>query len=218
MPETEDPGEANGFMDRLFRRVYDLLAPFYDRLWSRPRLRADLVEMLALRPGQRVLETGVGTGINLSYLASKVGPGGRIDGIDISPRMLKRALEKAAALDARVELRLGNASRLPYEDESFDALLQFGGFNFFSDRRAAVREMLRVVRPGGRILVADETVAPLGPTRTIVFRLLSALLPRLRPPLHLFPPGAGSINLSYTPGGLFYIILLEKASAGDGSG
>jgi ubiquinone/menaquinone biosynthesis C-methylase UbiE len=211
MPKEDMQAVEEGVLDRLFRRVYDLLAPIYDRLWSRPDLRGRLVDMLALRSGDRVLETGVGTGMNLPYLAARVGPDGSIDGIDISPRMLERAKRRAADLDTRVDLELGNACSLPYEDGRFDAVLQFGGMNFFSDRRSAVLEMLRVVRPGGRILVADETVAPLGPLRSLLQRPVTALMPRLRPPLHLFPPGSGNLSLSYTPGGLFYMILVEKS-------
>jgi len=212
MPEREGEGGEMGLLDRFFRRVYDLLAPAYDRLWSRPSMREGLVEMLSLQPGQRVLETGVGTGINLPLLSLRLGPHGYISGIDISPRMLERARRRAKSLPTPVELRMGNASRLPYPDAHFDAVLHFGGINFFSDRPSAVREMLRVTRPGGRILVADETLAPAGPLLRPLSRLLTLLLPRLRPPLHLFPPGSGRLTLSYSPRGLFYIILLEKGA------
>jgi ubiquinone/menaquinone biosynthesis C-methylase UbiE len=208
MPASRHEGDR---LDHLFRRVYDRLSPIYDRLWARGPLREQLVELLALREGDRVLETGVGTGINLAYIASRVGPGGFIAGIDISERMLGLARRKAGALAVPIELMEGNAVRLPYGDGSFDALLQFGGINFFSDRRTAIDEMVRVVRPGGRVLIVDETVAPLGPVRALLSRWVCRALPRLRPPLDLLPPGAGEAGLTYSKGGLFYIILLEKA-------
>lgn len=202
--------EGDG-LDHLFRWIYDRLSPVYDRLWARVPLREQLIEMLALREGDRVLETGVGTGINLAYIADKVGPSGFIAGIDISERMLKLAHPKVEGLAAPVELRAGNAVRLPYADESFDALIQFGGINFFSDRRAAIAEMIRVVRPGGRILIVDETIAPLGPVRALLSRVICRMVPRLCPPLDLLPAKAGEAALTYSKGGLFYIILLKKA-------
>ncbi len=204
-------------LDRLFRWAYDLLSPVYDRLWARVPLRERLVEMLALQEGDRVLETGVGSGINLAYLAERVGPTGFIAGIDISERMLRLARAKAARLAVPVELREGNAARLPYRDAGFDAVLHFGGINFFSDRRAAVAEMVRVVRPGGRILIVDETIAPLGPARALLSRWACRVLPRLRPPLDLLPPGAGEATLTYSPGGLFYIILLKRGTERTGA-
>ncbi len=208
MPVKRHQGDG---LDHLFRWVYDRLSPFYDRLWARVPLRERLVEMLALQEGDRVLETGVGSGINLAYIAERVGPSGFIAGIDISERMLELARAKAGGLPVPVELRAGNAVRLPYGDGSFDALLQFGGINFFSDRRAAIGEMVRVVRPGGRILIVDETVAPLGPVRAFLSRWVCRALPRLCPPLDLLPAGAGEATLTYSPRGLFYIILLEKS-------
>jgi ubiquinone/menaquinone biosynthesis C-methylase UbiE len=202
--------EGDG-LDHLFRWIYDRLSPFYDRLWARVPLREQLVEMLALQKGDRVLETGVGSGINLAYIAERVGPSGFIAGIDISERMLELARAKAGGIPVTVELRAGNAVRLPYGDGSFDALLQFGGINFFSNRRAAIGEMVRVVRPGGRILIVDETIAPLGPVRVLLSRWACRALPRLCPPLDLLPAGAGKATLTYSPRGLFYIILLEKS-------
>ncbi len=213
MTDIGGGGRHRGLLDLAFGRFYDLIAPIYDLLWSRPSMRRSLVEMLTLQPGERVLETGVGTGINLPYISQRLGPTGLICGIDISPRMLEKARRRAESLATPVELREGNASRLPYPDSSFDAVLQFGGINFFSDRASAVREMLRVTRPGGRILVADETLAPLGRLRRIISGSITFMLPRLRPPLHLFPPDSGRISLTYSPGGLFYIILLEKGPA-----
>ena len=203
-------------LDRLFRWAYDLLSPVYDRLWARVPLRERLVEMLALQEGDRVLETGVGSGINLAYLAERVGPTGFIAGIDISERMLGLARAKAARLAVPVELREGNAARLPYRDAGFDAVLHFGVSISFRPR-ARRRGDVRVVRPGGRILIVDETIAPLGPARALLSRWACRALPRLRPPLDLLPPGAGEATLTYSPGGLFYIILLKRGTERTGA-
>ena len=189
---------------------YSLIAPIYDRLWTREKMRRDLVSRLRLQAGQRVLETGVGTGANLPMLCAAVGTGGRVEGIDLSPGMLRRAERRAASLPCPVRLDLQNASDLSYPDECFDAVLHFGGVNFFSDREKALREMVRVARRGARLIIADETIYLHGRPGERLSRLMLGLLPRLRPPLSLFPPEAELIGVEYSPRGFFYIIELVK--------
>lgn len=103
-----------------------------------------------VRPGQRVLDVGCGTGIVAREIALRVGSGGRVVGIDPSPGMLAVAEELAPA----VEWRQGVAESLPFPDESFEAVVSQFALMFFDDRRLALREMLRVLAPGGRLAVA----------------------------------------------------------------
>lgn len=105
-----------------------------------------------LRPltGGSLLEVGIGDGDNVGLLPR----GWQITGVDIAPRRL-RACEKRHAGHGLL-LALAEGERLPFADRSFDAVLCVGGFNFFSDPLYALKEMARVARPGGRIVVADE--------------------------------------------------------------
>jgi SAM-dependent methyltransferase len=102
-----------------------------------------------LRTGS-ILEVGIGDGENVSLLPRTV----RIAGIDIAERPLAACRDRHA--DRGLFLALAEGERIPFADRSFDNVLCVGGFNFFSDPECALREMGRVTRPGGRIVVADE--------------------------------------------------------------
>lgn len=103
-----------------------------------------------IQPGQRVLDVGCGTGILAREIASRIGSVGRVVGIDPSPGMLAVAKQLAPV----VEWREGVAESLPFADQSFDAVVSQFALMFFADRRQALREMLRVLTPGGRLAVA----------------------------------------------------------------
>jgi len=100
--------------------------------------------------GQRVLDVACGTGILAREAASRTGPTGFVAGLDPSPGML----EVAKQLAPTVEWRQGLAESLPFPDQSFDAVVSQFGLMFFSDRRAALRQALRVLRPEGCLAVA----------------------------------------------------------------
>lgn len=103
-----------------------------------------------IQPGQRVLDVACGTGILAREIASRIGSVGRVVGIDPSPGMVAVAKQVAPA----VEWREGVAESLPFPDQSFEAVVSQFGLMFFTDRRQALREMLRVLTPGGRLAVA----------------------------------------------------------------
>src|SRR5262245_6199314 len=109
---------------------------------GRPRL-ADAVR---IRPGERVLDVACGTGVLARQAASRVGSEGSVAGVDPSPGMLAVAKRLAPA----IAWRQGTAEALPFEDGSFDAVVSQFGMMFFADRGRAIREMLRVLIPGGR--------------------------------------------------------------------
>lgn len=103
-----------------------------------------------IRPGQRALDVACGTGILARELASRMGSTGRVAGIDPSPGMVAVAKHLAPA----IEWREGVAESLPFPDQSFNAVVSQFGLMFFTDRRQALREMLRVLAPGGHLAVA----------------------------------------------------------------
>jgi len=201
--------------DRWLSHLYNLLAPVYDLLWGREEMRRDLAARLRLQPGQRVLETGIGTGANLPYLCESVGRGGRIEGVDVSPGMLRRAERKCVSLPCPVHLTLQNAADLPFPDDYFHAVLHFGGINFFTDRAAALREMVRVARVGARLVIADETLALTKGVGEIISRRVLDLVPRLRPPLDLLPARAELTGVEYWRRGIFYVMELRKLAPGE---
>lgn len=103
-----------------------------------------------LQPGQRVLDVACGTGVLARVAAACVGAGGAVCGLDANPGMLA----VAARLAPDIDWREGMAEALPYPDQSFDAVVSQFGLMFFGDRLQALREMLRVLVPGGRLAVA----------------------------------------------------------------
>ncbi|MEX0760974.1 MAG: methyltransferase domain-containing protein [Dehalococcoidia bacterium] len=113
-----------------------------------------LVEQAAPRPGERVLDVACGTGAVTREVASLVGAGGKVTGLDFSPGMLAVARAQPEPAGAAIEWHDGDATRLPYADGSFDLVLCQQGMQFFPDRAAATREMRRVLPEGGRAVVS----------------------------------------------------------------
>lgn len=103
-----------------------------------------------IQPGQRVLDVGCGTGILAREIAQRTGSAGRVVGIDPGPGMIAVARQLAPAVDWRE----GVAESLPFPDRSFDAVVSQFSLMLFADRRRALREMFRVLAPGGRLAVA----------------------------------------------------------------
>lgn len=106
---------------------------------------------LELKAGERVLDVGVGPGFLAAEMAAEVGTDGFVAGIDVSESMLALARTRAA-----VDLRVGGAEAIPYPDASFDVAVSTQVLEYVPDIPAALAELHRVVRPGGRILILDS--------------------------------------------------------------
>lgn len=108
-----------------------------------------LIEAAAVGPGARVLDVACGTGAVAHVAAARAGPEGRVAGLDVNPGMLAVAARRAPSID----WRQGKAEALPWEDAAFDVVLCQFGLNFFTEPGTALREMWRVLAPGGRLAV-----------------------------------------------------------------
>lgn len=111
-----------------------------------------LIENAALRRGERVLDVACGTGIVARLAARRVGRSGAVTGIDVNPGMLAVARSVTPG-DQSIAWHQGNAEELPLPDESFDVVLTQLSLQFVDDKLAALREMRRVLVPGGRVLI-----------------------------------------------------------------
>jgi ubiquinone/menaquinone biosynthesis C-methylase UbiE len=136
------------------KRVWDKAAPSYDRqiaFFERIQFAGGR-EWLGERAHGRVLEVAIGTGLNLPHYPADVA----ITGIELSPAMLAIARQRATGLGRDVDLREGDAEHLPFDDASFDTVVCALSLCTIPSPRAAVAEMRRVLRPGGRLLLLDH--------------------------------------------------------------
>jgi ubiquinone/menaquinone biosynthesis C-methylase UbiE len=134
--------------------------PYNQRFWveaphpliTRPRLR----EALAPAAGERLLEVGPGTGYYALEVAGWVAPGGQLDVFDLQPEMLDHTLRRARERGiSNIVPTQGDARALPYDDATFDGAYLVTVLGEIPDQEAALRELARVVKPGGRVVVGE---------------------------------------------------------------
>ncbi len=119
--------------------------------------RREVLLALDLRPGERVLDIGSGPGFLAADMGLAVGPSGRVCGIDISESTIAISKARCAGkpMDAWVEFKVGDATRLPFPDGAFDVAVSTQVYEYLNDVPLALAELHRVLRPGGRALILD---------------------------------------------------------------
>jgi SAM-dependent methyltransferase len=193
-------------MDWLFRSFHE----------NEPELRKSMVASLSLTPQSRVLEIGCGTARDSIYIAEQLGPEGSYFLQDLSPQMLELGRRRLAERNYECELDyfVGNAASLPFADRTFDAVFHFGALNVFSDRAKALREIARVTKVGGRVVLGDEGLGPW--LRTSDYgKILENAHPLYRadPPVELLPLEARNVAVRWLLGNAFYVL---EFTVGDG--
>lgn len=137
---------------------YDSVVDDFDLLTNRYTMpiAGKVIAMAGIRPGQRVLDVGCGTGVLALLAADETGPVGRVTGVDLSDGMLSKArvLAKARRLAERVEFVKGDAERMQFPDSIFDSVISLYALRHFPNPEQALREMYRCSVPGATTLVA----------------------------------------------------------------
>ena len=178
-PQEATEGKAV-YVQSMFNRIagtYDLLNDCISfgmhRLWKN---RA--CNLLALQPGQTVLDVCTGTGDLLPRLAKRVGKQGRVIGLDFSEEMLEVGQKRFPEL-SNTHWQQGDAMALPFEANSFDGAIVSFGLRNVSDIQKTVNEMARVVKPGGWVVNLDTNPKPALPGFKLYFSLLMPLIGQL---------------------------------------
>jgi demethylmenaquinone methyltransferase/2-methoxy-6-polyprenyl-1,4-benzoquinol methylase len=163
------------------RAMFDRIAGLYDRMNTvmtaglHHQWRRRAADLAVLHPGDRALDVATGTGDLAIELARRVTPDGEVVGTDFSERMLELARAKAPEL----RFEPANALALPYADREFDAATVGFGARNFADLEQGLREMTRVVKPGGRVVVLEITTPRKPPLSTFFELWFGRLVPAL---------------------------------------
>ncbi len=149
--------------DLFIRQIFSTVAPYVDLLSSGFSLgfdhfwRRKAVALSGIREGERVLDVCTGTGELASLLSRKVGPLGSVTGADFCEEMLARARKKAGRRQANLSYILSDAKQLPFPDNTFDAVTVAFGMRNIPDTLLALREIKRVLKPGGKFICLELT-------------------------------------------------------------
>ena len=224
VPDLRRPEDLTGDNGK-YNHLYEAIGGFYDDIQrvacafsriDRDAYVMSYMTLLDVKPGDSVLETSVGTGLNFKYLPGSVS----LTGIDLSPEMLVNCQSNLRRWQFQADLFMGNAESLPFADESFDVVFHVGGINFFNDRARAIREMIRVAKPGTKILIADETeehVKAMYESGPVTGRYYKNRKQPVTAPIDLVPPEMLETHLEILkPVGKnrFYVLTFRKPTQG----
>jgi demethylmenaquinone methyltransferase/2-methoxy-6-polyprenyl-1,4-benzoquinol methylase len=179
---AEAPKSGNPVDEPDVTAMFDSIAATYDRMNSLMTLGRDTgwrrvaLEATGLRTGDAAVDVACGTGRLAALLAETVGPFGRVEAIDLSEAMIRRATRGYRDL-VQLHFRVANALALPYADDEFDAATIAFGLRNLADYEAGFREMARVVRPGGTVVCLELSL----PRWRTYARLYHAVFRRMAP-------------------------------------
>lgn len=212
-------------IDEAFRETYNKLADEYDKFANIPfetfkttehEVRVKITNELNLSNDLNVLEIGAGDGRGAEYIASALGKNAVFHVQELSPAFLRKAMERLRKFEKSTSIvySIASAMYLPFSDNSFDRLHHFGGFNTFSDQKRCFDEMVRVVKPGGRIVIGDEGMAPwLRQTEMGKIMMNSNPLLEYEIPFDKIPVVARNVKIEWIMMGAFFLLSFDVSDS-----
>lgn len=207
IPAEEDVRAKSFYDGRVDAYDKNLHLTFKTHGEDEEQVRNGFIDLLELKPESKVLEIAAGTGRDSELIAARLGPQGLVCASDISAEMLKVCREKLATAKCSTSIVQSSATALPHPDNTFDAAYSFGGLGEFSDIPVALQEMVRVAKPGAKIVVGDESM-PVWLRHTEFAKILTKTNPQFeaRVPFEAIPLEAREVCVRWVIGGVFYLI------------
>ena len=200
------------------RANYEKLANEYDKFANIPfntfktdekEIREKMTDQLNIQENSIVLEVGAGDGRGSEHIVKRLGKNGKLFVQELSPAFLNKAIERLKPYNnhTSIEYSVASAMFLPFADNTFDAAHHFGGFNTFSDQQRALCELARVVKPGGKIVIGDESMAPwLRDKEMGKIMMNSNPLLKYEIPFDIIPIESRDVKIEWVMLGAFFIL------------
>ena len=204
-------------IDESTRTLYNQLAEEYDKFADIPfksykvsekEVREKMVDQLSIGPEDTVLEIGCGDGRGSEYIARRLNKKGNLYLQELSPAFLQKAIRRLSKYkELQIEYSVANGCYLPFPDNFFDAAHHFGGINTFSDIPRSLQELTRVVKPGGKVVVGDESLGPwLRATNFGKIMMNSNPLLKYEIPFKFIPVEAREVKVEWIMMGAFFVL------------
>ncbi|MEJ2114157.1 MAG: methyltransferase domain-containing protein [Flavobacteriaceae bacterium] len=199
----------NGKWEKMIRSMY---AKFYTPATNAmflfcggvKRAKREVLEHIEVKDNQKILETGVGAAENF-YLLNKKANNLEFYGNDIQNQMLIHSVRNLKKWKIKANLYRSDAQFLPFKDESFDVVFHLGSINLFPDKKKAIDEMIRVAKPGTKIVIADESQKA-----EKLMSIFTGVKSDAKPPIDLIPKGMIEPRFQTIWRGYGYLIEFQK--------
>ena len=203
-------------VDKETKELYNKLANEYEKFASIPfqtfhenedDVREKMTDKLNLQKNSKVLEIGGGDGRGAQHIVKRLGKDGHLFFQELSPSFMAKAFEILKGYENLISYSIANASYLSFPDNYFDSAIHFGGINTFSEVQRCLKELTRVVKPGGKILVGDEGIGPwLRDTEFGKIMINSNPLIGYKIPFELIPVEARDVKVEWIMMGAFFLL------------
>ncbi len=207
---VEDEHSKNFYEGRAKQYEDTLHLTFFTHSEDEVKTRNSFIDKLNLQSNSKVLEIACGTGRDSILISNRLGKEGEIHMQDISKDMMRICIDKLADIEVKKSFCLSNAHYLPYPDNYFDAVYSFGAMGEFSDKKKVFKEIVRVIKPNGKVVIGDESI-PIWLRNTQYYNILLKTNPMFEAniPLEDMPVEARNVNVSWVLGSTFYLINFE---------